>query len=179
MAGPPDPDAVLIGRVARGDDGAFSTLYRRHAPVVRLIAYRGLGDAGAADDVVQEVFVDAWRHAAAFDPARASFATWLRTIAARRVIDARRRAAARPRLAVPTAASEPRVPDATGAVLDRLVVDGAFDVLSDDQRRLLRLAFWGGLTYAEIGERTATPLGTIKSRARSGMARLAGAIATA
>jgi RNA polymerase sigma-70 factor, ECF subfamily len=95
------------------------------------------------------------------------------------VIDARRRAAARPQLAVAPPGSEPGVPDPTGAVLDRLVVDDALDVLSDDQRQLLRMAFWGGLTYAEIGACTATPLGTVKSRARSGMARLAHAIAPA
>ena len=63
-----EQDAALIARVVRGDDAAFAILYRRHAPLVRLIAYRGLGDAAAADDIVQEVFVDAWRNAGVYDP---------------------------------------------------------------------------------------------------------------
>lgn len=171
-------DEQLCGRVGEGDGAALAALHARHAGLVRALARRRLRDAGRVDDLVQEVFVDVWRGAARFDPAKARFTTWLRTITARRLTDFERRAAVRPQLAAYDA-PEQETPDAVDDTLQRIDVDRALAELPAPQRSTLRMAFWDGLTYAEIAERTRTPLGTVKSRALLGMRRLEGRLATA
>lgn len=132
---------------------------------------RSIADAGRAEDLVQEVFLDVWRGAARFDPTRARFATWLRTIVSRRVIDSLRRASVRPELDGGSTV-EAIAPDGTGGVIDALALSDALRDLPDTQRRTLVLAFVFDLSYGEIGRRTGTPLGTIKSRAAAGLRAL-------
>src|SRR4051812_10822450 len=140
-------DEQLCRLVGEGDGEALAALHGRHAPFVRGLARRRLRDAGRADDLVQEIFLDVWRGAARFDPDKARFTTWLRTIAARRLTDADRRAAVRPQLAAYDA-PEQETPDDADATLQRIDVARALAELPAPQRSTLRMAFWDGLTYA-------------------------------
>jgi RNA polymerase sigma-70 factor (ECF subfamily) len=138
------------------------------------IAYRITNDATLAEDVVQDAFLGAWRNAARYIEGRGSVKTWLLSIVHHRAIDAVRRR--RPtselpdREAVPPA--ELRLPDVWAEVsskLDAATVRDAMAILSDVQREAIELAYFGGLTQVEVAERTATPLGTVKSRMRLGL----------
>jgi RNA polymerase sigma-70 factor (ECF subfamily) len=164
-------DEQLCAALVEGDERALATLHARHAGHVHASARRRLRDATRADDLVQDVFLDVWRSAPRFDRGRASFGTWLRTIAARRITDYERRASVRPALAN-FEGPESGTPDPVDETVQRLDVAAALAALPETQRSTLRLAFFDGLTYAEIAERTRTPLGTIKSRALLGMHRL-------
>ena len=169
---PTDTDEALVARTAKGDSDAFAELYRRHYSVVRAYARRRTGDVDRADELTQEIFLDAWRSADRYDPKVAPVAAWLRTITARRAVDWTRRAAVRPPLAQHEGreiAEESR----EGHIADRIDFTDALKDLPEAQRETLALAFYGDLTYPEIAERTGTPLGTVKSRALLGMRRLA------
>ena len=169
---PTDTDEALVARTAKGDSDAFAELYRRHYSVVRAYARRRTGDVDRADELTQEIFLDAWRSADRYDPKVAPVAAWLRTITARRAVDWTRRAAVRPPLAQHEGreiAEESR----ESHIADRIDFTDALKDLPETQRETLALAFYGDLTYPEIAERTGTPLGTVKSRALLGMRRLA------
>jgi RNA polymerase sigma-70 factor (ECF subfamily) len=138
------------------------------------IAYRITNDAAAAEDVVQEAFLGAWRNAARYVEGRGSVKTWLLSIVHHRAIDAVRRR--RPVAELPEREDVPppalRLPDVWGEVsanLDAEAVRAALAGLPDVQREAIELAYFGGLTQQEIAERTGTPLGTVKSRMRLGL----------
>jgi RNA polymerase sigma-70 factor, ECF subfamily len=159
-------DATLVERLPRDDSGdELRELYRRYAGQLYGFACNALGDRELAEEVVQDVFARAWRHAREYDRSRASVRTWLYSIARNRVVDARRRAAVRPGVA-PSADQE------TPAELDRTLeqavlrwqVAAALARLSPEHREVIRLAHYGGLTLREIAERKGIPLGTVKSR---------------
>jgi RNA polymerase sigma-70 factor (ECF subfamily) len=159
---------ALIRRLVAGDHQALGDLYDKYAGLVNALALRVLRDASEAEDVVQEVFVQVWRQAARFDPARGSTEAWLCTIARTRALDRLRRRTARreePGSELPTATEAPRNEEA-------LAVRKALDGLSADQRRALELAYYEGLTQSEIATRLGQPLGTIKTRIRTAMIRL-------
>ena len=159
---------ALIRRLVAGDHQALGDLYDKYAGLVNALALRVLRDASEAEDVVQEVFVQVWRQAARFDPARGSPEAWLCTIARTRALDRLRRRAARreePGAEPPNATETPRNENA-------LAVRKALDGLSADQRRALELAYYEGLTQSEIATRLGEPLGTIKTRIRTAMIRL-------
>lgn len=167
-----DSDESLVARIAAGDEDAFSELYRRHMPTIRAYARRRTGDPGRAEELAQEIFLDAWRSAKRFDPQIAPVPAWLKTIAARRAVDWTRRAAVRP----PLAQHEGTEPAVESSALDHdrhLDLVAAMRELPDAQRETLALAFFADLTYSEIAAETETPLGTVKSRALLGMRRLA------
>src|SRR3954467_1549067 len=109
-------DEQLCRRVGEGDGTALAALHARHAGLVRTLARRRLRDTGRVDDLVQEIFLDVWRGAARFDPDKARFTTWLRTIAARRRPAAARRAAAPPPLAACSAPEQETPADAHAAL---------------------------------------------------------------
>ena len=169
---PTDTDEALVARTAQGDMDAYAELYKRYFAVVRSFCRRRTGDIDRADELTQEIFLDAWRSAERYDPKVAPVAAWLRTITARRAVDWTRRAAVRP----PLAQHEGREiveESQDDALVDRIVFADALKGLPEAQRETLALAFYGDMTYPEIAERTNTPLGTVKSRALLGMKRLA------
>jgi RNA polymerase sigma-70 factor, ECF subfamily len=166
-----EPDALLVRRVAEGDEAAFAELYGRHSTAVRSYVRRRVADPDRAEELAQEVFLDAWRGARRYDAAVAPVGAWLRTIATRRSVDWLRRSSVRPPLAEHEG-REPMELDRAGRVDARLDMLDALRDLPPSQRETLTLAFYADLTYPEIAERTATPLGTVKSRALLGMRRL-------
>ena len=159
-------DAQLIERLTTDESGdALRALYRAYSGELFGFAVNALGERGAAEELVQEVFTRAWRHAERYDPDRASVRTWLYQIARHAIIDLRRRAAVRPSLALhePTPSQE-----AVGASIEQAMlgwqVATALERLSPDHRQMIRLAHVQGLTMREIAERTDLPVGTVKSR---------------
>jgi RNA polymerase sigma-70 factor, ECF subfamily len=172
-------DDLLLGRVAAGDRRAFEALYDRYAAVVFGLALRMLGDRGAAEEAVQEIFWRVWQRLGSFDRSRA-FAPWLFGIAHNYCIDELRRRKVRPQPVYeddehPVLSSIPDETDigetAILAEQSRTVRD-AIDQLPDEQRQALLLAYYGGLTQQEIATRLGNPLGTVKTRMRLGLQKL-------
>jgi len=158
-------DVQLIQRVRADETGeAMRALYRTYSGELYGFALNALGERGAAEEVVQEVFTRAWRHAEAYDPTRGSVRTWLYQIARHAIIDARRRAAARPGLAHDAGDDEA----AGGATLEQAMlgwqVAAALERLTPEHRQMIRMAQFRGLTMREISEHTGLPLGPVKSR---------------
>ncbi len=172
MNGTPNLSAEdLCSRVGKGDDAAFSELYSRYRSQVASALRRTISDTGRVEDLTQEVFLDVWRGAARFDRRQASFSTWLRTIVARRSIDAMRRASVRPVFEAEEKA-QPTTEDPTERIALGLTMKRALLAIPDAQRRTLELAFLHDLSYGEIARRTGTPHATVKSRAAAGLRRL-------
>jgi RNA polymerase sigma factor (sigma-70 family) len=172
-------DEELLRRVADGDRAAFSELYDRHARVAYAVALRTCRSAPLAEDVLQDAFLQLWRDAGAFRAERGAAAGWLLTIVRHRAIDAVRRAGTVERHRGRDDLLDDQ-PDG-GAALYELtharererVVAGALAQLPDLQRTVIELAYFDGLSQTEIGAALGIPLGTVKSRARLGLERLA------
>jgi RNA polymerase sigma-70 factor, ECF subfamily len=163
----PSSDAMRVGRLPRDRSGdELRELYRRYAGELFGFATSALGDREQAEEVVQDVFAQLWRHAGDYDQRRASVRTWLYAIARNRIVDAHRRAAARPKQAEETESLDNAAE--IDAALDQAVlrwqITAALARLSPAHREVIRLAHYGGLTMREIAERTGIPLGTVKSR---------------
>src|SRR4029077_10748226 len=166
-----EADRAVLVRLADGELDALGDLYDRYKTMAYSIAYRITNDTTLAEDVVQEAFLGAWRNAARYVEGRGSVKTGLLSIVHHRAIDAVRRR--RPTTELPDVELPPpdalTLPDVWAEVavgLDAATVRGALATLSDVQRDAIELAYFGGLTQQEIAERTATPLGTVKSRMR-------------
>ena len=171
--------AELVARVARGDEEAFGQLYDAYASLAFGLIRRILREKEAAEEVLQEVFWQVWREAGAFDPARGSAEAWLLMRAKTRAIDKLRSVRRKEQTfvaPVDEALARPAEPrrdeDPALAAEDRTLVGGALDRLPAAQRRVIELAFYEGLTQAEIATRLGEPLGTVKTRARLGLERL-------
>ena len=169
-----EADRAVLVRLADGELDALEELYDRYKTMAYSIAYRITNDTTLAEDVVQDAFLGCWRNAARYVEGRGSVKTWLLAIVHHRAIDAVRRR--RPttefpdlELPPPAALTEPDVWMEVAAGLDADLVRRALADLSDVQREALELAYFGGLTQQEIADRTATPLGTVKSRMRLGL----------
>ena len=174
-------DRETMERLASGDLGALDRLYKHYGVMAFSIAYRITGDRAAAEDVVQDAFLGAWRNAARYVDARGTVKTWLLSIVHHRAIDAVRRR--RPTSELPeTEANLPEsltMPDTWADVelrIDRAAVQTALGFISDVQREAIELAYFGGLTQTEIAERTGVPLGTVKGRLRLGLQGLRAAM---
>jgi RNA polymerase sigma-70 factor (ECF subfamily) len=159
-------DASLVESLPGDETGNdLRELYRRYSGELFGFACNALGDREMAEEVVQDVFARAWRHASAYDARRASVRTWLYAIARHRIVDLRRRAGARPMLA--ESAEPPSTEEAEDqfehAVL-RWQIASALARLQPEHRELIRLAHWSGMTLREIAEMQGIPLGTVKSR---------------
>lgn len=174
---PPDEasDVALMERACRGDVDAFAGIYDRHAPAILALLLRMLGAEPEARDLLHDVFLEAWRSVRTYDPGRASVRTWLFVRARSRALDRMgrrgredeaRRSLAPARIAAGDGA-------ATASPERRLAVRRALDGLDPDVRETLELTYYGGLTAAEIGERMAVPVGTVKSRLARGLKKLA------
>jgi len=165
--------STLLERVAAGDRSAVPALLDQYGPLVWSIARKQVG-AAAAEDAVQEVFIEVWKHAGRFDPEVASEATYIATIARRRIIDQRRRIGRRPEVEE----IEEQTPTTDDALEEVELVDEArvaqeaLARLRPEQREVLKLAIFDGLTHTEIAAKTSLPLGTVKSHARRGLERV-------
>jgi RNA polymerase sigma-70 factor, ECF subfamily len=175
--------AAVLGRGPRGeavDRGrALRALYDACSGKVMAVALRLLGDRGEAEDVVQETFLEVWRRAAEYDPARATAETWAIVIGRSRALDRLRSRSAAARAVSaqalePVAVDPPRPPGE--ASQERGRVRGALSALPAEQREALELAYFEGLTQSEIAARTGQPLGTVKTRVRLAMEKMGDAL---
>jgi RNA polymerase sigma factor (sigma-70 family) len=168
-------------RLIAGEEGALNEVYDQYSSFVYGLALRVIGEARAAEDVSQDVFVAVWERAGAFDPDRGSLRTWLGTLAHRRAVDHVRREEARRRRAIRDAArpvSTPDVEEMALALVTAERVRSAVETLPDEQRRAIKLAYFGGKTYRQVAEVLGVPEGTAKSRLRLGLRRVADVLET-
>jgi RNA polymerase sigma-70 factor (ECF subfamily) len=166
-------DGELIARTADGDREAFEELYRRFARPVHALALRRLRDRGRAEDATQETFAALWRSARTYRPERGPGAPWLYTVARNAIIN-QTRIRIEPTAEVPDSPSGrdgPAEHAESGWVSWR--VHRALEDLPERERTLIGLAYWSGLSQSEIAARLSIPLGTVKTRTRSALARLA------
>jgi RNA polymerase sigma-70 factor (ECF subfamily) len=178
---PPSDDAALVARMRAGDERALGELYDRWEDAVRVCALSIVDEAAEAEDVVEDVFWQAWRQSGRFDAERGSVSAWLLTIARSRALD-RARARRRSRetsgleelehsgVEAMVAQGDPLM-DAERGERSRLVRRALHD-LPAEQRESLELAYFEGLSQTEIAERTGNPLGTVKTRMRLAMQKL-------
>ena len=159
-------DTVLVRQLATEPSGeGLRTLYRRYSGELYGFAMGALGDPGLAEEVVQDAFTSVWRNAERFDPARGSFRTWLYALTRNRIVDLRRRAAARPRMADADQGEElAELDESLELAALRWQVGAALAKLSPEHREVIRLAHFESLTLREVAEALGLPLGTVKSR---------------
>jgi RNA polymerase sigma-70 factor (ECF subfamily) len=164
-------DDELILRTGGGDRDAFEQLYRRYARSVFGLALRRLGDRSRAEDAVQETFASVWRSARSYRPDRGPGAPWLYAVA--RNVD-------RTRVRSETPMEAPDEPELAAGPLERAEqswvawrVHRALEELPEREREVVSLAYWSGLSQSEVAEFLGIPLGTVKTRTRSALGRLA------
>jgi RNA polymerase sigma-70 factor (ECF subfamily) len=171
-----ESDILLLKAIAARDEAALAQLYDRYRTILFGLLMRILNNREEAEDVLQEVFLQVWRKAADFDESRGRPFTWLVTLARSRGIDRLRTLASRERIAEAGAreVSEEISDAATDAFKSeqRGLVSDALAKLPDEQKRPIMLAYFDGLTQSEISTRLGAPLGTVKTRMRTGMIRL-------
>lgn len=176
-------DLEAIRRVARGDADALALLYDRHSRIIYSLAFRIVGDPPEAEEIVQDVFAQAWRQAERYDTSRGVVVAWLLMIARSRAIDRVRSRRGLPPLAPDGEKGLASMADpAEGPELQTLSTEQvrnlkrALDTLPLQQRMAIQLAFYEGLTHVEIAERLEEPLGTVKTRIRLGLLKLRSAV---
>lgn len=163
----------VLPRIAAGDPVAVTDCIARYGGLVWSLARRFLGNPTDAEDAVQDVFVELWKNAARFDPARSSEPTYVTMIARRRLIDRKRRAARAP--APQVLAEEPSGPTATARVEiedEAAKAAAALAELREDERRVIQMAVYDGKTHEEIAAETGLPVGTVKTHIRRGLIRV-------
>jgi RNA polymerase sigma-70 factor, ECF subfamily len=179
--GVPAADVQLLRRIADGDSGALGEFYDQHAQCLFALACRILNDAKEAEDVLQEVFLQLWEKAAAFDADQGRPLAWALTLARHKSIDRLRATQRRRARLVAETETEtvqdypspmPSAPDAVRASEQGELVRAALASLPAHQRRAIELAFFDGLTQTEVAAALNEPLGTVKARIRRGMLKL-------
>jgi RNA polymerase sigma-70 factor (ECF subfamily) len=174
-------DRDLVARLRTGDEEAFRGLFRRYAPNAQALALRVVRQPFLAEEIVQDAFLALWRNPAGFDPSRGSFRAWLLGLVHHRAVDlVRREESQRRRAEAVGAEPEPNgTPDPADEVAEQIdlaqdsaKVRSALEVLPNEQRAVIELMYFGGLTQSMIAERLSLPLGTVKSRTLLGMRRL-------
>jgi RNA polymerase sigma-70 factor (ECF subfamily) len=172
-----ETDRACMSRLQAGDPQALEELYDRHSPMLYAVVLRITGRVADAEEVLQDAWVQAWRRASSWDPARGTVAAWLLTLARSRAIDRIRSITSRQRAesAAPapdplTAADEPAAGAIRRQARDRMA--SALESLTPSQREVIELAYFGGLSQTEIAARVGAPLGTVKSWTRQGLMRL-------
>jgi RNA polymerase sigma-70 factor (ECF subfamily) len=176
----PNDDRELVFAMARGDKRALATLYDLHSPLLIALVRRILGSREEAEDVVHDVFLEAWRRAADYDESRGSVRTWLVLRARSRALDRKKSAA----VSKTVTTTESRWLDVLGggnddasAAPDCALVRRVLMSLPEEQRTVLLLGYFEGLSSSEIAERTRVPIGTVKSRVAAALARLRAVVA--
>src|SRR5215475_3131739 len=173
-------DEELMPLIGAKDPEAFAVFYDRHGGVAYSLAYRIVGDPGAAEDVTQEAFISVWRSGARFDRARGSVRSWMLSIVRNRAIDSLRAGAASkaPKLTFDDDAALEQRP-AEELTEEEAIrhetaseVRGALGQLPGDQSKVIELAYYGGFSQSEIAEMLGVPLGTVKGRMRLGMEKI-------
>ncbi len=173
-------DVSLIGGAAAGDKECLAALYDRYAPALLAIGRRILGDRREAEDLLHDVFIEIWRQAGDYDEARGSVRAWLLMRMRSRALDRRKSAAMSKRVDAPPPESiadahDVHVEDpALGP--DRQAVRRALAQLPAEQRQVLELGYFEGLSSSEIAERVAAPIGTVKSRVAAALSKLRAAV---
>ncbi len=163
------PDGELLKQIAMGSQEAFSVLWDRFGPGIYTVCHRRLGDVGSAEDATQEAFTSVWRRAGTFDPARGSAAGWLYAIARNAAAQLARRGRANKNLIVlDEQAAEKEFDPVTG-----LALHAALTRLPTTEREVLELAYFEDMTQTAIAAHLQLPLGTVKTRTRAGLQRLA------
>jgi len=176
----PAEDAPVVEAVRRGDARALEDLYRRHGPRIYALLLRMLRESADAEEILQETFVAAWRRAGEYASSRGSVEAWLITLARSRAVDRIRNRGARLRLVKQSEQLAPAEPPAEEPpdVHARTRLRKALGALPPEQRRAIELAYWEGLSQSEISQHTGDPLGTVKTRVRLGLQRLAELLAS-
>jgi len=172
------PDLAIVTGLKTGDQGAMAELYDRYSSVVYAVALRVLGDTGAAENVLQEVFLQLWRNPGAFDAARGSLGSWLAVITRNRAIDSLRKR--RPETDIEDVVLAV-APDFAGEADRARVAEKVRNVIGSmapAQRGAMEMAYWEGMSHSEIADKTGEPLGTIKTRIRAGLIALRKAFQT-
>lgn len=168
-----EDDAELLVRVADRDRAAFELLYQRYVRSVFGLALRRLRDRQRAEDAVQETFAAVWRSAASYRPERGPAAPWLYAVARNAIVD-RLRSRVEPASEVPEMISaEPGPADTAEASFVSWRVHRALEELPEREREVLELAYWSQLSQSEVAGYLNIPLGTVKTRTRSALSRLA------
>jgi RNA polymerase sigma-70 factor (ECF subfamily) len=190
-------DANIVRELAAGSEAALGTLYDRYGDAIFASAYRLTSDRGAAEEVVQETFLTLWNRAELFDPSAGSLSAWLHTIGRNRAVDRLRAAGRRPQLVtlsssaapdesetqaleravaggtVMASARQPLGPEEAAAAADvRVAIRSAVAAMPEAERTVILLAYQEDLSQAEIADRLAWPLGTVKTRTRRALLRL-------
>ncbi|MGA2166092.1 MAG: sigma-70 family RNA polymerase sigma factor [Solirubrobacteraceae bacterium] len=171
-------DEELMQLVGDDDAAAFEILYERHSDAALALALRMCGRRAAAEDVVQEAFLSMWRNASGYDPLRGSVRTWVLGIVHHRAIDALRRGVLQERVGVSDEGIEEQLvaPERTEQEVGRRdearEVRAVLDGLPPEQSRVIELAYYGGLSHAEIATMLDMPVGTIKGRMRLGLQKM-------
>jgi RNA polymerase sigma-70 factor, ECF subfamily len=163
-------DEALVAAMAAGDRSALATLYERHASLLLGLALRIVREKREAEDLLHDVFLEAWRSAKDFDPGRGRVRTWLAIRMRSRALDLQK--SARVSRNTGDAGLDLVVDEAEGTSPDHRRVRSALAELGQDQRRVLELAYFEGLSCTEIAERVSIPVGTVKSRIAAGLDRL-------
>ncbi len=182
--------AQLLSRTALGDRAAFARLYERSSGHLLAVVLRIQRDRALAEDLLQDIYVSVWKAAGSFDAARAQPLTWLTHIARNRAIDSLRRANAQPRLESTTRDEDDDRPDAADtmaddapgplalldAASDKRLLSACMERLTPPQRQSVALAFFDGLSHAEVAAQLREPLGTVKSWVRRALSTLRGCL---
>ncbi len=166
-------DGELVQQVAGGDGQAFELLYRRYARAVYALALRRLGDRGRAEDAVQETFASVWRSARSYRPERGEAAPWLYAIARNAIVDRFRSRVDPPTETPETPSLESGPEEVAESSWVAWRVHRAMEELPPSEREVLECAYWRGLSQSEVAEALGIPLGTVKTRTRSALGRLA------
>jgi RNA polymerase sigma-70 factor, ECF subfamily len=168
----------MVTGLKGGDQRAMAELYDRYSSVVYAIALRVLGDTGAAEDVLQEVFLQLWRNPGAFDAARGSLGSWLAVITRNRAIDSLRKRRPETDIEDVVLSVAPDLAGEAERARTAEKVRGVLGAMAANQRSALEMAYWEGMSHSEIADKTGEPLGTIKTRIRAGLIALRKAFQT-